>query len=143
MKYKNEKEVGKQAERMLEASLRRRTAGFVSHYRGAEPPDAVSMRSAKAKATVKAYGRVKAGAARYFMRKLSIQMARHGFIQHYGVDTTREGGERTRHIPREKEYTFKSHAMRMKARPFLDDVVTESGVVDFVLEQLMRIRGEK
>lgn len=128
---------------MLEASLRRRTAGFVSHYKRERPPGEVSMRSAKAKARVTAYGRVQSGTKIYFMRKLSVQMAKHGFIQHYGIHTTREGGERMRHIPREKEYTFTSHVMRMKARPFLDEAVEESGVVDFVLEQLVRIRGEE
>lgn len=139
--YNNELEVAKKAEQMLEASLRRKTSNFKDHVNRKE--NATSLKDATAKAAVKRYVSKKEGQKkRYYMRSLSIKMARHGFIQNYGVDTTRSGGNRSRKEPKNTNYGFKSHVMKLKAQPFINDAVKDSKVVDFVMENVTRIRAE-
>lgn len=138
--YKDEREIAKKAEQMLESSLRSKTSRFANHVRGA---DEVSLKDATAKAKVKKYGLVRNGTAKYYMRSLGIKMARHGFIQHYGVDTVRQSGERTRKKPKETTYRFRHHIMNMKPTPFIDSAVDDSGVVPFVLENVTKHRSEE
>ncbi len=139
--YTNESDVAKKAEQMLEASLRSKTATFKDHVNRAENDQ--TLKDATAKASVKKYGTKRRGNQKVFMRRLSIRMARHGFIQHFGVNTIRSGGTRTRHRPQETTYGFKSHVMKMKAQPFINSAVNGSGVRDFVLNEVMRIRSEE
>ncbi|WP_185226098.1 hypothetical protein [Chryseobacterium indologenes] len=139
--YNNELEVAKKAEQMLEASLRRKTSSFKDHVNRKENDP--SLKDATAKAAVKRYVSKKSGQKKkYYMRSLSIKMARHGFIQNYGVDTTRSGGERSRQEPKNTSYGFKSHTMKMKAQPFINEAVKDSKVVEFVMENVTRIRAE-
>ena len=139
--YKTEEEVAKKAEQMLEAALRQKTSSFRNHIN--RNPEDKSLKDATAKATVKKYGSKKNGNNVAYMRRLSIKMARHGFVQHFGVDTTRSGSTRTRKKPRETTYSFKSHVMNMPAKPFINEAVDNSGVIPFVMENVTRIRAEE
>ncbi len=136
----NDREVARQAEKMLEASLRAKTASFRDHVNRA--PEDVSLKKATAKAGLKKYGSRRAGNLTHYMRSLSIRMTRHGFIQHHGVDTVRSGGSRTRTKPQTVSYGFKSHTMKMRAQPFINEAVESSRVVDYVMNNLSRIRAE-
>ncbi len=136
--YTNEREVARKAEQMLETALRNKTGGFKSHITGNGKS---ALKDAEVKAKVKKYGLVKNGTARYYMRKLSIKMERHGFIQHYGVNTLREGTKRTRQKPRITTYNFETHHMNLKPTPFIDSAIESSGVVPFVLREVTRLRA--
>lgn len=139
--YNSELEVAKKAEQMLEASMRRKTSSFKDHINRKE--NEASLKDATAKAVVKRYISKKNGnRKKYYMRSLSIRMARHGFIQNYGVDTTRSGGDRSRQEPKNTNYGFKSHTMKMKAQPFINEAVKDSKVIEFVMENVTRIRAE-
>lgn len=139
--YNTEKEVGKAAERMLQSSLRQRTSSFRDHVN--RNPNDPSLKDATAMATVKQYGTVRNGTKKFYFRKLSIKMARHGFIQHFGVNTVRAGGSRTRRRPHSTTYRFGAHVMSMPAKPFINQAVQNSGVVDFVMQNVTRIRSEE
>lgn len=141
--YKNEREIGKKAEQMLQDALRKNVSGFQQHVYGNKDDEQKKLKNATAKATTKKYGLVREGTAQYYLRKLSIRMDRHGFVQHYGVDTIRADGARVRTKPRTTEYSYRHHHMGMKAQPFIDRAVTESGVVDFVLREVTQHRGEE
>ncbi len=142
--YKDERDIARKAEEMLETALRRKTSGFKAHYYRTADEEAKALKKAKAKAKVKKYGLVKDGTAKHYMRSLGIRMDRHGFVQHYGVDTLREDIKgRTRHKPRTTTYGFKTHAMKLKARPFIDSAIAESGVVPFVLREVTKHRAEE
>ncbi len=138
--YKDERGIAKKAVEMLETALHSRTAGFKSHVKN---NDELSLKDAEVKAKVKKYGLVKEGNAKFFMRRLSIEMERHGFIQHYGVDRMREAGKRTRQKPRITTYNFEIHAMHMKATPFLSQAIESSGVIPFVLREVTKFRSEE
>lgn len=139
--YNTELEVAKKAEQMLEAALRQKTSSFKNHIN--RNPEDESLKDATALATIKRYGSKKKGNNVMYMRRLSIKMARHGFIQHFGVDNTRSGGTRTRKKPKEITYSFKSHVMNMRAKPFINEAVENSGVIPFVMENVTKIRSEE
>lgn len=139
--YNTELEVAKKAEQMLEAALRQKTSTFADHIN--RNPEDKSLKEATAKATVKRYGSKKNGNNVAYIRRLSIKMARHGFIQHFGVNNTRSGGTRTRKKPQEITYSFKSHIMNMKAKPFINEAVEKSGVIPFVMENVTKLRSEE
>lgn len=140
MEYRDELAIAKQAEQMLTSSLKNRTSSFASHYKKKEGE--VSLKDAFAKSVVKRYGKKKEGNQQIFMRRLVIRMARHGFVQHYGVDTTRAGGTRQRTKPRNISYYYKPHQFQMKATPFIDEVIKQSKVVDFVSENIAELRAK-
>ncbi|WP_312750598.1 hypothetical protein [Epilithonimonas hominis] len=135
---KDEIQVAKQSERMLEGTLKQKVNSFKDHINRKEGD--VSLKLATAKATVKKYGSKRAGTDKAYMRSLAIRMSRHGFIQHFGVDTVRSGGTRTRNGT---TYGFKSHVFKMKPQPFINDAVDRSGVVPFVMEEITKIRSEE
>lgn len=138
--YNNEKEIADKAEQMLEASLRNKTSSFADHVNRRE--DQASLKDVTTKATVKKYGTVRAGSQKFYMRSLAIKMTKHGFIQNFGVDGVRDAGTRTRHRPQETTYNFKAHVMKMNAQPFIDEAVETSGVRDFVMSEIIRLRSE-
>ena len=74
-------------------------------------------------------------------------MARHGFIQHYGIEKerVRAGGIRTRETPKKTTYFFRAHlySKGMKEKPFIDQAVESSGAVDYLAEELPKERGEE
>ena len=139
--YNNEREVAKKAEQMLEAALRSKTSTFKEHLQRNEGD--LSLKKATAKARLKKYGSRKNGNITHYMRSLAVVMPRHGFIQHFGVDATREGGSRQRSKPNNIRYDFKSHTMKMKPQPFINSAIESSGVVDFVMQNVTKIRSEE
>lgn len=138
--YNNEREVADKAEQMLEASLRSKTSSFADHVNRKEGDK--SLKDATSVAKLKKYGTARAGNQKFFMRSLAIKMAKHGFIQNFGVDGVRDAGSRTRHRPQETTYNFKAHVMKMTAQPFIDEAVEASGVKEFVMNEIVRLRSE-
>jgi hypothetical protein len=132
----DEKQVGDNAVRMLENSLRQKTLNFKDHIN--RNPEDISIKNASAKAKIKKYGRKKNGTVAYYMRSLSIDMAKHGFILNYGINNrTRSGGFRQINGTR---YSFQAHTMNMKATPFIDDAIKNSAVIAYVQENISNIR---
>lgn len=138
--YKNEKELAAKAEQMLETSLRRETKRFARHVKG---ENKTSIREATAVAKTKKYGLVREGTDKHYIRKLSVKIAKHGIIQHYGVNTIRRGGKRTRKKPYETTYRFRHHRLNIKPTPFIDKAIKNSGVVPFLLKNITKIRSEE
>lgn len=138
--YKDEIEVAKKAEQMLTSAVRNKTSRFADHYQRKEGK--VSLKDAFAKSVVKRYGKKKEGNQQIFMRRLVIRMARHGFVQHYGVDTIRAGGTRQRTKPRSIEYLYDAHDFKMKATPFITEAIQQSKVIDFVAENVAKSRAK-
>ena len=139
--YNNEREVAKKAEDILESSLRQKTASFKDHVKRVD--NAKSLKDATARSKIKKYGSRKNGNLAYYMRSLSIAMPRHGFVQHFGIDTIRSGGSRERTNPNNITYSFKSHIMKMDAHPFINSAIDSSGVISFVMENITKIRAEE
>ena len=139
--YTNELQIAKQTEKLLTSALRSKTASFADHIN--RKSSDVSLKDATAKAKVSQYGIIKDGTKQRYMRSLSIKMAKHGFVQNFGVDGVRAGGTRTRQKPKTTTYNFKAHTMKMKAKPFISDAIEQSGVIDFVLENITSIRSEQ
>lgn len=135
-----EKQIGTQAAAMLAAELRVRTSGFAGHARRNGQK---SVKDAEALARYQTYGTAQDGNKKQYLRKIAVRMERHGFVQHYGADTLREGGERTRNKPKPVTYRFRTHYFNMKATPFLNDSVENSGIVPFVLSELTKLRSEE
>lgn len=137
MNYTQEKEIAKRAELKLTSSLRNRTKSFGEHYR---KETETSIKDAFAKAKVKRYKNKTTGRISYFMRNLAIKMPKHGFYLHYGVDTLRIGGTRTRTKPKNTTYQYVTHQFKVKETPFLDSVIKDSGVIPFVVENITESR---
>jgi len=140
MAFQNEKQVARQAERMLTDSLQAKTSGFADHVR--RLPEDKSLKDAFAFSKVKRYGRGR-GNVKEYMTTLSIRMVKHGFIQHYGVNIQRSSGSRTRKVPRETTYNFSAHYFKMDAKPFVNSAVTQSNAIPFVMENVTRLRSEE
>lgn len=140
MEYRDELAIAKKAEQMLTSAVRNKTSRFADHYQRKEGK--VSLKDAFAKSVVKRYGRKRDGNQRIFMRRLVLRMARHGFVQHYGVDTIRAGGTRQRTKPRNISYYYKPHQFQMKATPFISEAIKQSKVVDFVSENIAALRAK-
>ncbi|EKB60791.1 hypothetical protein [Bergeyella zoohelcum] len=141
MEYRDELAIAKKAEQMLTSALQgtaRRT--FKEHFHRKEGND--SLRNAYAEAEVKEYGNKKKG-TKAFMRRLSIKMEKHGFIQHYGVDTIRVGGERTRNKPKSTAYGFNAHYYNLKPKEFISEAIEQSKVIDFVASNVAELRSQK
>lgn len=139
MEYRDELAIAQKAERLLTNALQNKTNSFADHYRSKQE-DNTSIKEAHAKAKVKRYGRKRDGNQKIFMRSLAIRMARHGFVQHYGVNTVRAGGERK--SKKGTPYRFTAHYFRMEAKPFIDKAIEQSGVADFVAENIAQLRAD-
>lgn len=139
--FTNEKEIADKAVQMLNQSLNEKTEGFAEHLNRNEKD--TSMKDSFSKATVKRYRSGRGGSQEFYFRSLSIKMAKHGFIQHFGINAVRSGGTRTRKKPRTISYGYQAHPMEMEGQPFINDAVDTSGVVDFVLTEVTKIRSEE
>lgn len=139
MEYRNELAIAQKAEQMLTSALQNRTLSFAEHYEGKKQGEP-SLKEAHAKAKVKRYGRKRDGNQQIFMRSLAIRMAKHGFVQHYGVDTVRAGGERK--SKKGTPYRFAAHYFKMEAKPFIDKAIEQSGVAEFVAENIGQLRAD-
>jgi len=140
MEFNSEKDIAARAERMLTNGLRAKTSGFASHVRNT--PKDKSLKDAVGVAKLKTYGSA-AGGTKTYMTTLSIKMAKHGFIQHHGVDNQRNGGSRTRKKPKDTTYNFSAHYFKMPEKPFINAAINQSNVIPFVMENLVRFRSEE
>lgn len=138
MNYTNEEAIAKIAEQKLTSALKSKTNSFASHYHKKEGEK--SIKDAFATAYKDVY--TKDGKKKVFMRRLVINMERHGFIQHYGVDTIRAGGTRQRTKPKSIEYLYDAHDFKMKATPFITEAIQQSKVIDFVAENVAKSRAK-
>lgn len=137
MEIKDEKQVARISEHMLAIAMGRKISslGFKEHAQGSKQ----SISTATGRADTKV-GKGPNGTLKMYMNRLSLVMPRHGFVQHYGVAGIREGGQRTRHKPRSTTYNFASHYFKLPEKNYIGKAVQESGLVDFVLENISRIR---
>lgn len=130
MMSKTEKEVGREAAKMLKSELtaKIRTAGLnLSSEKGSISKASTSYRMV--------YGEPK------YLRGIAIVMPKHGFIQSHGVNTTR-----TSHIFKSSKgsfFTRKQHSFKMKKSPILQDLMDGTNVVDFVADEISRLRGDE
>ena len=138
-KQYDDREIAKNAERRLTSALRSKTSSFKDHVN--KPANEASLKDAFAKARLKQYGLVSNGSKSYYLRAISIVMAKHGYIYNYGVNAQRSAGSRTRHKPRSKTYHFKQHLMRQTAKPFLNQAINQSGVVTYVAQEIAKNRA--
>lgn len=141
MEYRDELVIAKKAEQMLTSALQgtaRKT--FKEHFHRKEGND--SLRNAYAEAEVKEYGNKKKGTKKAFIRRLSIKMEKHGFIQHYGVDTVRAEGKRTRNKPKSTVYGFNAHYYNLKPKEFISEAIEQSKVIDFVASNVAELRAK-
>ena len=138
----DEKQLGKKAATMLESALKNQTSRFASHIQHSGK----KIQDVQTKAKMKTSKRMDGNKQKY-LRGIAIVLARHGFIQHFGIKpkTLRKHSERTRKKPRTTTYLFHTHYYKkgMKAQPFIDTAVTKSGVIDFISQELPKIRGEE
>ncbi len=136
----DERQIAITAEQKLTSALRSSTNSFADHIN--RKSGNASIKEANAISRTKKSGYKKTNNDQYFLRSISIKMARHGFINHFGVNTLRAGGIRKREIPKSTTYNFKSHMMNQKPRPFINEAVRQSGVVDYVAEKIGESRAE-
>ena len=141
MRKIDDREIAKTAERMLTSALHSKTSSFADHVN--RPADKPSLKDASAISRMKRYGLVSNGTKSFYLRAISIRMAKHGFIRHYGTNIQRRASSRTRLKPKSTTYHFKSHMMKQTAKPFLDQVVDSSGVVTYVVENIARNRADE
>ena len=80
------------------------------------------------------------GNQQIFLRRLVIRMARHGFVQHYGVNSLRAGGFRKSKLG--NSYHYDAHDMEMRAQPFIGDAIKQSDVVEFVSQNVAELRAK-
>lgn len=140
MEYRDELAIAQKAEQMLTSAVRNKTSRFADHYQRKDGEK--SLKDAFAKSVVKRYGKKKDGNQQIFMRRLVLRMARHGFVQHYGVDTIRAGGTRQRTKPKSISYYYRPHQFQMKATPFISEAIEQSKVVEFVSKEVAEVRGK-
>ncbi len=138
----DERKIGKQAAEMLTRSLQHSVSGFKAHVTKSDEEEKKHLSDAHGAYKTKRYGDRKSG-TQHWLRTISIKMEKHGFVQHYGVDSLREGGYRTRKKPKETTYGFKAHAMNLPAKPFIHKAIENSGIVSFVMEEVMKSRSQK
>lgn len=141
MQYTDEKVVAEQAERILTAALRNKigTLGFVHHVSG---QSGKRISDAHAVAGVKE-GEAREGGTRHYMNRLSLKMPVHGFVQNFGDRGIRAGHTRVRHKPKSTAYQVRTHQWNLPEKDFIAEAVRGSGVAEFVLENIARIRGEE
>jgi len=137
MEFRDEKEIAKMAERMLGTAMRRKVTslGFKEHISGNKSLASHTIGKASTKV-----GTGPGNASKIYMNKLALVMPRHGFIQHYGSKSIRTGGQRTRHRPETRTYNFASHYYNLPEKDYIGKAVRESGVIDFVMSEITRIR---
>lgn len=136
-----EKQVAQKAEEILTNALRQKigTLGFKAHT---SDQGGNKMSNAKGKSNYK-LGPTKDGNVRYYMNSLAMEMAVYGFIQHFGAVGVRSGGKRTRHSPKTTSYNVRTHSWNLPEKDFIGQAIRQSGVIEFVMENITAIRGEE
>ena len=149
MSFRNEKEIGKKAEQLLQSSLRSTAQGsFKEHYLKTDEGKK-RIRDAAVKAVVRKYKFSKKlnlpnnEKEIYFLNVIKIEMMKYGFIQHYGIDNIRAGGFRHRETPRSIDYHYKPHQVNMKATPWIGVALERSEIIGFISTEVSKIRGEE
>lgn len=135
-----EKRIAQIAEQKLTAAMSQRigSLGFKQHAQG----DQGIISKTKGRGDYK-LGAAPGGKVKYYMNGLALVMPRHGFIQHYGATGTREDIKgRTRYKPKTTTYHFANHRFNLPAKSFIDDAIAQSGVVDFVMLNISKIRTQ-
>ena len=136
-----EKQIAKQAVQMLQTAMRSKISslGFQEHLTQGKGKLAEATAIAKTK-----LGNAGPSQKKIYFNSLSLKMGRHGFVQHYGANGTRENIKgRTRTKPRQTQYNFKNHLYKLPAKDYIDVAIKNSGVIDYVLENVTRIRAEE
>lgn len=137
-----ESQAGSKAAALLQNALRSQAGRFSSRLKS----DKKRIKDVEAKKRMRRYQR-KDGSTQTYLRGIAVVMVLHGFVQHYGIQPkrVREGSERTRHKPKKTTYRFKSHLYKkgMAAQPFIDSALKNSGAVEFLSQELPKIRGEE
>lgn len=138
-----EKYIAQKAEKMLTSAMRSKisSVGFKQHISG--PKLKLSDAEGVAKTNLGKIGGQNTN-LKFYMNGLSLVMGNHGFIQHYGVNGTREDIKgRTRTKPQTTHYNFKNHIYRLPAKDFIDKAIEQSGVIPFVMENVAKVRSEE
>jgi len=138
-----EKHIAKKAEEMLRVAMRNKISslGFKEHVSG--PKIKLSDADAVAKTNLGKIGGENQN-LKYYMNGLSLVMGQHGFVQHYGVNSTRENLKgRTRQTPKTTTYNFKNHVFNLPAKDYIDKAIQQSGVIPFVMENVTKVRSEE
>ena len=138
----NEEEIGYKAAAMLQSALRNETSRFSRHIRNKEE----SLQNTQAVPRFRTSERIE-GYKQQYLKGIAIKMHRHGFVLHYGIESgrLRKSHERTRHKPRETKYRVEAHLYRkgQKEQPFIDKVVKDSQVLDYLATAISQARGEE
>lgn len=138
----NEEEIGYKAAAMLQSALRNETSRFSRHIRNKEE----SLQNTQAVPRFRTSERIE-GYKQQYLKGIAIKMHRHGFVLHYGIESgrLRKSHERTRHKPRETKYRVEAHLYRkgQKEQPFIDKVVNDSQVLDYLATAISQTRGEE
>lgn len=125
-----EKEVGREAAKMLKSKLK-----------SAITTSGLSLKNDKdsiGRATT-SYRMVRGEPTQ--LKGIVVIMPRHGFIQSHGVDTTRTSHMMT--TKKGKSVTRKQHSFKMKKTPILQNLLADNTIVDFVADEITRLRGEE
>ena len=138
-----EKEIGKKAATLLRGSLQGEVSTrFGGHLSGGK----ASLQAATAVARMR-YSKRADGTKQAYLKGIAIKMPRHGFIQHYGIESSRvrAGGTRTREKPKQTTYFFRAHlySKGIKEKPFIDEAIEASEAVAYLAEELPKQRGEE
>ena len=138
----NEEEIGYKAAAMLQSALRNETSRFSRHIRNEEK----SLQNIQAVPRFRTSERIE-GYKQQYLKGIAIKMSRHGFVLHYGIESgrLRKSHQRTRHKPRETKYRVEAHLYRkgQKEQPFIDKVVNDSQVLDYLATAISQARGEE
>lgn len=125
-----EKEVGREAARMLRSKLKSTisTSGLsLKNDKDSIGRATTSYRMVRGEPT--------------HLNGIAVIMPRHGFIHSHGVDTTRSS-----HIMKTasgKTVARKLHPFKMKKTPILQNLLADNTIVDFVADEITRLRGEE
>jgi hypothetical protein len=79
----------------------------------------------------------------WMMHGIALKMPKHGFVLNYGYKGLRDSHTVKRLKPRKTEYEIKTHPFALKAHPFIDKAVINSGVLDYLAKELPSLKGER
>lgn len=137
MEFQNERQIADRARQLLGSKLRSRAEAFQQHVNSRQGS---AIKDVETVAAVRNY--TKDGVTKSYFNSLSIKMGKHGFIQNFGVEGQRKGGMRRRKKPHSISYNFTAHYFKLKAVPFINQAIEQSGVIPFVLENVMKVRTD-
>jgi len=139
MAFQNEKEIGLEAERKLTDALQQKVSSlsFKDHYGNNKSLVTDTIGSADIKTSQNTLGETV-----FYLNRLYLRMPHHGFIQHYGANTIRRAGNRTRKKPKSTTYGYAAHYYNLQDRDFIGKAIEQSGVLDFVMQEVTQIRTD-